>query len=316
MSKFVYYTDPHFAGENPQRRIDDYPRAILDKLKEIYQVAVDEDVDFVVSAGDIFNGHRMFNLELLGELMDMIRDSGLKTYTVVGQHDIFGYNASSYYKSSTLAFIERRKVGLEVIWNPVKVGDVQLVPSHVWEDPKDAANHELDDSAYVVLVAHHLMTNKTKTMFDTVNTGDFAKWMRDGGADYDMVLSGDLHDGYPVHDVDGMWFCNPGSLARRAISDGHRWPQYAVVEAEPGGIPIIDVRRIRCARSGDDVFGESAADVMRERSDFDPTAFIKEIEEFEVESADVNEMIRKIGKAKGIRMEVLDYIDSKKIKVS
>jgi hypothetical protein len=108
-----------------------------------------------------------------------------------------------------------------------------------------------------------------------------------------------------------MWFCNPGSLARQAISDVKRMPRYAVIEAEPGEIPIVDVRDVRCAKSGDEVFGEMAAEVMREREDFDPTAFINEVEEFEVESADVHELVRKVGAAKGIRKEVLDYIASK-----
>jgi hypothetical protein len=166
--------------------------------------------------------------------------------------------------------VVQRCANLDIIWEPTQIGDVVLHASHVWEDPKDAADVTLNGSNVNILVAHHLLTNK-KTIFDTVNTGDFAQWMRDGDAPYNMVLSGDLHDGYDVHEVDGMWFCNPGS---------------------------------------------SAAEIMRERNDFDPTAFVKEVEEFEVESADVHELVQKVGRAKGIRKDVLDYIAEKSGKIA
>jgi DNA repair exonuclease SbcCD nuclease subunit len=312
--KFIFYTDVQLSGQTPRHRVDDYQQALIAKLEEIYRVAKSERVDFLVCGGDLFNSHRIFSFHrVLSPIMDIMCDSGLNTYLVIGQHDILGYNATTY-KSSTLAFVVDRCENLEVIWDPVRVGDIALHSSHVWEDPKEAANKHLDASAFNVLVAHHLLTNK-QTVFDTVNTGEFAQWMRDGGAEYDMVLSGDLHDGYDTHEHDGMWFCNPGSVARQAISDIKRMPRYAVIEAESNNIPIIDVRDIKCAQSGDDVFGETAAEVMRSTGNFDPTAFVKEVEDFEVESADIHELVQKVGLAKNIPKPVLDYIASKSAKL-
>lgn len=312
--KFGFYTDAHFSGQTPKHRVDDYQDALIAKLEEIYATAKSEDADFMVGCGDFFDSHRIFNYELLTSIVDIICDSGIHTYFIVGQHEIYGYNPHTY-KSSTLSFLVNICSGLEIVWEPIRVGDVKLYPSHVWEDPKDASRFALDDDAVNILLAHHLLTNK-KTMFETVNTGDFAKWMREGGADYDMVLSGDLHDGYDLHEVDGMWFCNPGSLARRAINDIKRKPQFVMIEAEYGEIPIIDVRHVKCAQKGEEVFGETAAEVMRNSTKFDPTAFVREIEEFEVESADIHELVQKVGSAKGIRKEVLDYISTKSLKIS
>jgi DNA repair exonuclease SbcCD nuclease subunit len=312
--KFVFYTDTQLSGQTPRHRVDDYQKALIDKMAEIYQAAIDEKADFLICGGDIFNSHRIFSYELLGPIMDIMEDSGLDTYITIGQHDILGYNRNTY-KSSTLAFVVSRRCRLHIIWDPITIGDCQLIASHVWEDPKEAATYDLDDSKYKILVAHHLLTNK-KTMFDTVNTGDFAKWMREGGAEYNMVLSGDLHDGYNLHEVDGMWFCNPGSIARQAISDIKRMPRYAMIEATPNEIPLVDIRDVKCAKRGEEVFGESATEVMREREAFDPTAFINEIEEFEVESADVHELIQKLGLARGTRKEVLAYLATKSEKNS
>lgn len=312
--KFVFYTDTQLSGQTPRHRIDDYQKALNDKITEIYQAAIDEKADFLICGGDIFNTHRIYSYEVLGDIMDIMEDSGLDTYITIGQHDILGYNRETY-KSSALRFVVRRRCKLHIIWDPITIGDCQLIASHVWEDPKEAATYKLDDSKYKILVAHHLLTNK-KTIFDTVNTGDFAGWMREGGAEYNMVLSGDLHDGYDLHEVDGMWFCNPGSIARQAISDIKRMPRYAMIEASPNEIPLVDIRDVKCAKRGEEVFGESATEVMREREAFDPTAFINEIEEFEVESADVHELIQKLGLAKGTRKEVLAYLATKSEKSS
>jgi len=312
--KFVFYTDVHLSGKTPIHREDDYQAALIAKLEEVYKTAVAEKADFLVCGGDLFDSHRIFSYELLGPVMDIMCDSGLNTYFAVGQHDLLGYNPKTY-KSSTLAFVIERCANLSVIWEPVIVGDITLRASHVWEDPAEAANFSLDPKQVNVLVSHHLLTNK-KQMFEVVNTTEYAKVLRKGGANFDIVLSGDLHDGYDLHEDDGMWFCNPGAMARQAISDIKRRPKFAVIEAEPGEIPIIDVREIKCAADGEDVFGERAAEVMRSKGSFDASVFIKEIEDFEVESADIHDLVQKVGRARNIRKPVLDYIATKSAKIS
>jgi len=310
--RFVFYTDVQLSGQTPRHRVDDYQQALLNKTREVYGIAKTSGADFVVCGGDLFNAHRMFSFEFLSDIMDVMCESGLKTYTAIGQHDILGYNRDTY-KSSTMAFVIRRCPALQVIWEPTAVGCVTLRASHVWEKLTDAAQEDLDDSQVNVLVVHHLLTNKS-AMFDTSNTSDFSKLMT--GVRYDVVVSGDLHDGYHTHEVDGMWFCNPGSIARQAISDITRMPQVAVIDVEVGKTPFIDIRLLACAEPGEKVFGESAAEVMRSKTDFDPTVFVKEVEDFETESADIHDLVQKVGRAKGLRTEVLDYLASKTPKVA
>ena len=307
--RFVFYTDVQLSGQTPKNRVDNYQKALVDKMEEVYEVARSTGADFIVCGGDLFNSHRIFSYELLSPVMDVLCDSEIDTYITIGQHDILGYNRDTY-KSSTLAFVCNRCPALKVIWDAVNIGPVTLHSSHVWEDPKDACDSFNNSKQYNIMVAHHLLTNK-KTIFDTVNTGDFRKWMVDAGACYDMVLSGDLHDGYDTHEVDGMWFCNPGSVARQAISDRLRMPRFAVIDVEPGEIPVIDVRDLACAKPGEDVFGESVAEIARTQAGFDPTVFVSKMEEFEADSADIHELIQKVGLAEGWPKEVLDYLASK-----
>lgn len=307
--RFAFYTDVHLSAQTPRHRVDDYPMSLTAKMQEVYDVAREKGCEFLVCGGDLFNSHRIYSYELLSGVMDIICDSGLDTYLTIGQHDILGYNPQTY-KSSTLAFVVSRCNSLKVLWEPAKIGGVKLFASHVWEEPREASQHELEDGKVNILVAHHLLTNK-KTMFDTINTGDFARWMLADGAEYDIVLSGDLHDGYEVHEADGIWFVNTGSVARQSLSDIERSPKFAIIDVEPGKIPIIDEREFSSALPANAVFRESAAEIIRNSNEFDPSAFIQGVEDFEVESQDVRELIRRVAISQGLRQEVRNYLAEK-----
>ena len=295
------------SGKTPSSRSDDYPQAILRKLREVYERAKFRGSDFVVCGGDLFNTHRIFSYEVLNDLMDVIESSSLHTYIVIGQHDLVGYNQESY-KSSTLAFVINRCRNISVIWEPTKVGDITLHPSHVWEDLMNETHDTSSDSIHI-LVAHHLLTNK-KTLFDFVNTSDFKNKMQEIGCQFDMVLSGDLHDGYDVHQVDGTWFCNPGSLGRQSTHALHRHPKYVVIDAKHGEVPVIDQIDVECAES--DVFRESVHEMLQKTSpQFDANAFVAEIQSFESEAVDVRDLVHKMAHSSGLRNEVLEYLLSK-----
>jgi len=105
-------------------------------------------------------------------------------------------------------------------------------------------------------------------------------------------------------------------LARRTTADANRWPQMAVIDIEKGGVPIIDIRRLKCGKSGDEVLGKSIAEVAREddgtEGDFDADEFTEGMMKLEAESVDVYELIQKSGLKAGVKKEILDYLASKK----
>lgn len=306
-TKFLFYTDPHATATAPRHRIDDYTKAIIEKLRESYQLAMAEGCSFIAMGGDLFNSHRIYSYDLLNDLMDVMCLSGLTTYAVVGQHDIHAYNPDTF-KTSALAFISRHCASLKIIWKPEDVPgtDVTLYPSHVWDKIEDAKKTTVDSSRVNILVAHHLLY-AGKKMFDTIPTSEL------GGGPYDLVLSGDLHCGFETHEVGGTWFCNPGALVRRNIDEIDRQVQVAVVEVEKGSIPIVEMRSLKSVKPGKEVFGQDFIEtVARPVQHADPTAFVTSIEEFDAKSVDVHELVQNVGKAQGISNEVLVYLASKK----
>lgn len=309
MIRFLFYTDSHLSGRTPKHRLDDFPATMGRKIKEVYQLAEDTDCQFVAFGGDFFNTHRIFSYDVIGDAMDVICESKLKTYCCMGEHDLYGHSPNTY-KSSTLAFFVRRCANMTILWEPLELDNgVVLHAKHEWEDMHEAMKRDIDESKLNILICHELITNK-RAMFDVINTGELSP------CPFDIVVSGDLHDGYESHEVDGKWFVNPGSLARRTTADAKRWPQVAIIDIEKDGIPIIDIRKLSCAQTGDEVLGKGIAEVAREAiaedEDFDSDEFTKGMMKLESESVDVHELIQKTGKQMGIEKATLDYLASKK----
>ena len=307
VTKFLFFTDLHTAGENPRHRIDNFPKTIVEKLREVYSIAKKENCDFVAFGGDWNNYYRLFNYDVLSDQMDIVCGAGLQTYLVVGEHDIYGHNMDTY-KSSTLAFFIRRCGRMTVLWEPIEVAGVVLHGKHEPDKMPEMLARPKDISKTNIMVCHELITCNDAP-FEMIKTDT----LRNTG--FDLIVSGDLHDGYPTHQVDGTWFCNPGSLVRRATSDAWRWPQVAIVTIEKGKDPNIELRRLSCAKDGSEVFGESIAEVAKS-GDVDASVFAKELLQFEAESTDVYELVQKVGSKAGLREEVLKYLASKRVPVS
>jgi predicted phosphodiesterase len=303
MTKFGFFTDSHLEGETPRHRIDDYPHALVEKQREVYKIAEDEGCEFMLFGGDWNNNHRIFSYNIIDDSMDIVCGSKLQTYMVIGEHDLYAHNMSTY-KSSTLAHIVRRCGRITVLWEPMKVCGVVLYGKHEPDKMADALAVAKDPSQVNIMVCHELITCNAAP-FEMINTNT----LRNTG--FDLIVSGDLHDGYPAHEVDGTWFCNPGSLARRTTADAGRFPQMAIISIEKGQPPQIEYRRLKCGRPGSEVFGESLAEIAKD-GDADASIFANELLQFEAESTDIHDLVQKAGGFAGLRQAVLDYLSTKR----
>jgi exonuclease SbcD len=304
MTKFGFYTDLHLAGETPRHRVDDFPRVLLEKLREVYATFEEEGCQFVLFAGDFFNAQRMFSFDVISEAIEIVGKSLVKTYSVVGEHDLYGHNIETF-QSSTLKFFVRHCRNMNILWEPTDLGEVVLYGKHEPDKMETAMAVQVDPAKYNILVCHELLTCNAAP-FDVISTSTLTN------CPYDLVVSGDLHDGFEPHHVEGTWFCNPGSLARRTIADADRWSQIALIEVEKGREPSIEYRRLACGKPGYEVFGESIAEAARAKVDFDADDFARELLEFEAEATDIHELVQKAGRQAGLRQEILDYLATKR----
>lgn len=308
MTRFLFFTDSHIAGENPRHRIDDFPQAILAKIAESYSIAEKENCEFVAFGGDWFNFWRIYSYRVISAFMDVVCSSRLTTYMVIGEHDIYGHNIETY-PDSTLAFVVKRCGKMEVLWEPTNVGEVRLYGKH---EPDKMNKFDLtpkDPSRTNILVCHELIT-PNDAPFEMIKTDTL------GNIGFDLVVSGDLHDGYQTHQVGKTWFVNPGSLARRTTADAHRMPQVAIIDVGAGIDPVVELRRLQCGRLGSEVFGESLSEVARKiDSEESMSNFALDLLQFEAESTDIHDLVQKAGIKSGLAEEVLKYLSEKRTPV-
>ena len=306
-TKFLFYTDIHFAGETPRNRKDDFPQTLLEKQREIYQIAESENCDFIAFGGDYFNFHRVYSFPILADTMDIVDGVYMPTYMVIGEHDLYGHNMESF-PNSTLAFMARRCRNIRILREPIQVtNEVRLYPKHETDRVDVMAAFEKPTGICNICLCHELLTPQKGGVFECFNTTDI------GPTGFDLVLSGDLHSGYPIHEANNTVFCNPGSIARRTVADADRMPQVAIVSVEtPTSKPEIELRQLKCAKVGAEVF-ELDGEAQNEFSkDFEPSDFTKDLIEIERHSADIYDFIKEMAKQNSIPQEVIDYLFNKR----
>lgn len=305
MTKFVFYTDVHLTAKTPCHRVDDYSAAILNKLRQVYAIAKQEDADFVLFGGDFYNSHRIFSYSLITEAMLTICGFDVPTFGVVGQHDLYGYNPTTYSKS-TLAFQETHCLRFESLKKPLETDDAVIYPCHVYDDLFVCLQQRITKKKKTVLIAHQLIS-KEEFPFQTFRTCDLK-------TNFSLVLSGDLHNGFETHTINSTIYANPGSLARQSVRDINRIPKVFVVELTLGK-PIC-IREVALdVPKGEDVFGTTfLEDVKANLVDkkVDVSDFVAQLETLRRDSVDIYDLVDKVCKGQGIRTEVRDYILSKK----
>lgn len=306
--KMMFYTDVHLSGQTPVHRTDDYPKTMLDKLREVYEIADRAECDIAICGGDLFNSMKVYSYDVLNGVMDIIGGFPIKTFTISGQHELMGYNRSKH-DSSALGLMVRCCEQLSLIpdGGVFLDSDYHLMASHAWDDVEEkVAAWEPVDGRVGILVAHALLSRDTH-MFEVIQTSKLPP------TKFRLILSGDLHDGYPTHSIGKTTFCNPGALARPSMSEMDRHPQVAIVTISDKGERLsVDLVKLKTAKPAEEVFGMTLVEELREVIEFDAKRFIKEVSELKGQRVDVFDLVRSVAKRTDVPKEVVAYILSKK----
>lgn len=304
--KFLVYTDSHFAIKTPVHRVDEnYSATLLEKLKEIYQTAENNDCECVLFLGDFYNSHRIYSYDLINDIIEIIDSTELKTYSLVGQHDLAGYNMDTY-STSALCFTERHCKNLHTMWGPTKLGEkVICYPCHAYDDFNKALASPVLETDFNILAAHKLIT-MTKAVYETYVISDFCPCV------YDLIIFGDLHTGLEVTKYEGNTIWSPGALARQAISEVKRKVRIGIVEVEGKECEINEIF-LKSAKPAEEVFQVRHIENIRKRTQLnDSDGFIERIQGIEMESVDIFDLLDKVAREKKVKKEVINLILSKK----
>jgi len=259
--KAVFFTDTHIKGVSPRSRIDDYPRAILEKVKWVIDFGIENGVDVFLHGGDYFDTYSVENsvLNAFVGALDKARDHKIPIVGTVGSHDQVGYQIGAMHRSS-VGVLEATGVitilrqgetwernGVFIIGCPHKI-DLDLGNNSDYDVIPDKSHPGIKST---ILMAHGYITDKPLsyacTLIDDVKTAA------------DVVLSGHYHTGFsPYVRQDGKIFCNPGSLSRDEDNKINRVrkPSCLYLEIFDGAPPSLKIVPISCAHTGQEIFGD------------------------------------------------------------
>ena len=275
--KLLFTGDWHLRGNNPRNRIDDYPTAAVEKLQEVFRIAENNDADFILMPGDVWDRPEV-SIAVLLSYADVLKASPVPLYATVGNHDIYGYNTASYSRSS-LKLLEMLVPQLNVITDSgvatnlsKAAGKSGKYPVYLTATPYSrlmdidgygySPDVELGNDVVKVHVAHGMLLDH-KPPFDRYS--DLYKVPTTA----DIVLTGHDHLGYGVYNrADGVTFCNPGSLLRisASVREIERTVQVALISINTvTAARTVDLIPLQCAKSGDEVLDRSTIEEAKER---------------------------------------------------
>lgn len=206
--KLLLISDLHLLWDSPIARLDDAPAAQRQKLEFVLEYAKENDM-VILQAGDFFDRPRSWML--LPIVIDLLKNYGVKTYCVYGQHDTYMYSSETR-DSTSLGILA--KFGLVTILGSELTGSV-----HIGRDPTVSLYGcsfgqevpEVVSDEFNVLVIHAPIAESA--LFpghDYVDARRFLKKHKN----YDLTLCGDIHRFFCV-EQDERFILNTGPMLRR-----------------------------------------------------------------------------------------------------
>ena len=123
MTRFLHTSDwqlgitRHFFSEGVQER---FAQSRFDAIRELGRIAKEEDCEFMVVCGDVFESN-LVDRKTVSRALEALKDVPVSVYLLPGNHDPL--NAASVYRSTT--FLERKPDHVHVIenTNPIRVDE-------------------------------------------------------------------------------------------------------------------------------------------------------------------------------------------------
>ena len=227
MTRVIHTGDTHVGYQqyhSPERRAD-FRRA----FDAVVEDAIDEGVDAVVHAGDLFHDRRPELPDLMAVLSALRRldDAGIPFLAVVGNHE-------ATRTAEWLDLFEGTGLATRLSEAPVRIGDTAFYGlDWVPESRRDDLEYEFEghDADYAALVSHGLFT-----------PFDFGEWdtetvLEEASVGFDAMLLGDNHAS-DTAEVSGTWVTYCGSTERASASEEDA-RGYNLVTFDDG----VDIRR-------------------------------------------------------------------------
>jgi len=300
--KFGFFTDSHFTDTQPPQRIDDVRRTQRKKLGEILHLILDHGVQAIFHGGDVFNTKKPSHL-LVADIIDWCKRINIPIYSVIGNHDVTGYNLDSVRNSGLGVLFEAEavtKLNLEEYPNE----KIAIKAIHVEYDPQNFGKAYIFDEKYKdyirIIISHNYVIPEKEMPFGFVHPKDIE-------TNAHLVLCGHYHKPFTFssgNEYKTLWV-NPGSLCRWNVLEDHQ-PKFILVTIENGKWEIKQLP-LQNGKNKKEVFNLELIDLQKKQEQ-DVKKFVQSLEQTAFQNVDVEELISKIGKEQNLDPNIIELV--------
>lgn len=220
--KILYFTDPHLSGKGPSSRKDIYYQTTFKKMIEIGDIAKREKADVIICGGDLFHSP-VVSLNYAGHIARILKDWSKPVIVVPGNHDIYGYNATTINQTMLGMLAQTGIIRLLMEESPLRI---QIgTKSMAIEGREYSATLDTDPANYQPIIQNvdfNIVVNHGMLLDKEYIPGIHFTMTKDIEFPADITVGGHYHYGFKEHEVNGGMFFNPGSLLRTEASTGNK----------------------------------------------------------------------------------------------
>ncbi|WPS85421.1 AAA family ATPase (plasmid) [Brevibacillus halotolerans] len=350
--RLLYFGDKHERVTAPENRMDDYVDTQRLKTLEILEIGKRYKVSGYLQPGDfldspnvpddhlawlmqIWSGVNVYDaLRMLTSGRDSDREkslSQLKNYVplvgVAGNHELYGNNIKTLPKTS-IGFLN--KLGLMIFAtkeNPYYFytedgAKVAVTGTHYHldiDEPEHIDDYIVEEKLgdFHIHIVHGYLSDKSMGNMFRHTLVDHIQHTK-----ADVTITGHDHIGFPLTEINGKWFVNPGAIPRTKndVKEMNRKPKVLLIDiTKEKGIQLKEIY-LKSAQDGELVLNRRKI-VERKKREERIAEFKKAVKDAGVtRSTDIVEIIRDLANTKGlplvIRDNVVDRISQKKQEMS
>ncbi len=269
--KAIVTGDIHYRGTNPRARLDDFQEALETKLYEVISLARRHEADCVIIPGDIFDGPAA-SWSTVARLMQILRTADCPILTVSGNHDIFGGNKQSKFRTP-YGFLVQTGFLWDVEESEFQGSSSEYVivtgcgfdvntDTKTPEGKAQFSQRTWVDGAFQIHVAHSMLMDR-EPGFDMRHT-----LISEVETSAQVIISGHEHTGFGIvkRESDGVLFINPGALCRLSAhaTEMERTVQVALLTVKDGQASA-ELIPLRSALPGHEVLSREHIESAAER---------------------------------------------------
>ncbi len=223
--KLLASGDWHYTSTTPDSRIDNYQETLHNKIEQIFALALEEDVDLFLQAGDMTDSPFLsYNTFII--LSNLLKKYKPSIHSIYGQHDLRYRNKGN---TPLDALIDRGLVYLldSNPYSPIRFPEVAVYGCSFGEKHPEIQ----DSSKFNILVLHQLIlaTQERDWQKEQVLHSALLKTTK-----YDLIVSGDNHKGFVLKSESKpyRYIVNCGSLMRSSIDQVDHKPFVVIFDTD------------------------------------------------------------------------------------